>query len=641
MLADRARSVLIVEDERIVAKDLQQTLAGMGYDPFAIASSAEEAVARASERCPDVVLMDIRIKGRRDGIETAEILRQRFRVPVVYLTAHADDGTIDRAKKTEPYGYLLKPVNSAALRSGIELSLYKHEMEKRLRERERWFSTTLRSVADAVITVDLAGNVSFMNPVAEQLTGVKLQDALGRPARAIMRLDPNHSSPLDEALEQGKTTHMQESEVENGTGANRVMSDSAAPVVDEGQLLGAVMVLRDVTEQKLLQKKLELSDRLASLGTMAAGVAHELNNPLAVVVANAWLVGEEMTRVLAELREGHVPSAETLHRLEEAVAAQSELQASASRVGRIVSDLKTFIRPTQRPAGEADVARSIAWAIRATSHELRHRARIVTEAGEVRPVAIDEMKLGQLLVNLLLNAAHAISPGNVDANTVSVTARLATDGSVVIEVRDTGCGMAPEVLKRVFEPFFTTKPVGMGTGLGLSICHGFVASAGGDLQVESHVGEGSVVRVVVPVVKTAPRAAPAAVEPATDRRGRILVIDDEETVLRAIRRILKQHDVVGTERAREALGLLEGGKSFDIIFSDLMMPDMTGMAFYEELLRTRPEDAARVVFLTGGAITAEIADFLATVPNLRLEKPFGVVALRATVQQILSARPQA
>src|SRR6266567_478081 len=227
MLADRARSVLIVEDERIVAKDLQQTLAGMGYDAFAIASSAEEAVARASERCPDVVLMDIRIKGRRDGVETAEIMRQRFRVPVVYLTAHADDGTIDRAKKTEPYGYLLKPVNSAALRSGIELSLYKHEMEKRLRERERWFSTTLRSVADAVITVDLAGNVSFMNPVAEQLTGVKLRDALGRPARAIVRLDPTQSSPLDQALEQGKTTQLQESELENGTGANRVMRDSS------------------------------------------------------------------------------------------------------------------------------------------------------------------------------------------------------------------------------------------------------------------------------------------------------------------------------------------------------------------------------------------------------------------------------
>src|SRR5947199_3342458 len=213
-----------------------------------------------------------------------------------------------------------------------------YEWDKRLREWEWWFSTTLLSIADAVITVDLAGNVSFMNPVAEQLTGVKLQDALGRPARAIMRLDPNHSSPLDEALEQGKTTHIQEFELENDTEANRIISDSAAPVVDEGQLLGAVMVFRDVTEQKLLQKKLELSDRLASLGTMAAGVAHELNNPLAVVVANAWLVGEEMTRLLSELREGRVPSTETMRRLEEAGVAQSELQASASRAGRIVSD---------------------------------------------------------------------------------------------------------------------------------------------------------------------------------------------------------------------------------------------------------------------------------------------------------------
>jgi CheY-like chemotaxis protein len=171
MLSAQAHSILIVEDERIVAKDLQQTLAGMGYDAFAIASSADEALARASARCPDVVLMDIRIKGQRDGVEAAEILRARFGVPVVYLTAHADDATIERATRSEPYGYLLKPVKAAELRSAIEVSIYRHAMEKRLREREKWFSTTLRSLSDAVMTVDLAGNVSFMNPAAEQLTG--------------------------------------------------------------------------------------------------------------------------------------------------------------------------------------------------------------------------------------------------------------------------------------------------------------------------------------------------------------------------------------------------------------------------------------------------------------------------------------
>src|SRR5438552_8942313 len=139
MLADRARSVLIVEDERIVAKDLQQTLAGMGYDPFAIASSAEEAIARAAERCPDVVLMDIRIKGKRDGIETASLLKERFDVPVIYLTAHADQATLERAKRTEPGGYLVKPVKVAELRGAIEISVYRSQMERHLRAREHWF----------------------------------------------------------------------------------------------------------------------------------------------------------------------------------------------------------------------------------------------------------------------------------------------------------------------------------------------------------------------------------------------------------------------------------------------------------------------------------------------------------------------
>src|SRR5688572_4401634 len=146
-------AILVVEDERIVAKDLQQTLIALGYDAFAIASSAEQALARATERCPDLVLMDIRIQGKRDGVETAALLRERFSVPVVYLTAHADDTTMERARQTEPHAYLLKPVKSAELRSAIEVALHRHQLEQRLRERERWFSTTLQSIADAVITV--------------------------------------------------------------------------------------------------------------------------------------------------------------------------------------------------------------------------------------------------------------------------------------------------------------------------------------------------------------------------------------------------------------------------------------------------------------------------------------------------------
>src|ERR1044071_4829624 len=212
MASPQSHSVLIVEDERIVAKDLQHTLAAMGYDAFAIASSADEALNRAAEKCPDLVLMDIRIKGPHDGIETADLLRQRFGVPVVYLTAHADDATIERAKRTTPSGYLMEPVKSAELRAAIEVTIHRHEMEKQLAAAQRWFGTTLRSIDDAVITVDVDGEIAFVNPAGERLLGAAGDQAIGQPARARVRLrGPGQpASPLDEALAGRKTVAIAE-----------------------------------------------------------------------------------------------------------------------------------------------------------------------------------------------------------------------------------------------------------------------------------------------------------------------------------------------------------------------------------------------------------------------------------------------
>jgi C4-dicarboxylate-specific signal transduction histidine kinase len=329
--------VLIVEDERIVARDLQETLGDMGYDAYAIASSADEAVAKISERCPDVVLMDIRIKGKRDGIETAALLRERFELPVIYLTAHADEATIDRAKRTSPHGYLLKPVNTGELRGAIESSVYRHRLEKRARDRERWSSTT----------------------------------------------------------------------------------------------------------------------RLPSLESMAAGVAHELNNPLAVVMASTDLALEELERARAGGAAG----------LQEAKQLLEELHSSAARMGKIVGDLKAFARPVHRSFGQSDVRRAVEWSVRATSHELRDRARVEVKVGNVPPARADESRLGQVLVNLLVNAAHAIAPGNAGANHVLIECGM-EDGRIAIKVGDTGCGMAPDVLARAFEPFFTTRATRRQHGLG-------------------------------------------------------------------------------------------------------------------------------------------------------------------------------
>ncbi len=645
----KVTSVLVVEDERIVAKDIQQTLQGLGYDAFAIAASGDEAIARVAERCPDVVFMDIRIKGPLDGIETAQLLRTRFGIPVIYLTAHADDATIDRAKKTEPFGYLMKPVTAAELRSAVEVAVYVHEMERQVRERERWYATTLRSMADAVIAVDLDASITFVNPAAEVLIGMDRGDVLGRPVQDVVRLLDGQAqslpeTPLETALRERKAAMVGELGLLNvATGTVRQIGDSAAPVIDDDRMLGAVMVFRDVTEEMRIQSQLEVADRLASLGTMAAGVAHEVNNPLAVVVTNALYVDEELKRCVRELESSQSgPSERVKRRLDEIMEALGDIQTAGSRISRIVADLSAFARPASKTSGRADMIEAVKWGIRATATELRHRARVVTELNPVPAVEGDEARLGQVFVNLLVNAAHAIPPGNVGENQVFIGSRTDESGRVVIEVRDTGTGIAEEIRDRIFEPFFTTKPVGSGTGLGLSICSSIVRSCGGEMEVESRVGQGATFRVILPAARAGEPGADAVAEPArAPPRGRILVVDDEEIVLRAIRRSLRPHDVVCVLSAREALALLDAGQTFDLILSDLVMQQMTGIDFYEALLRNHPEMTQKVVFLSGGAISKRIEDFLRVVPNAKLDKPIAVADLVSTVQRLLAEQAAA
>lgn len=636
----RTLSVLVVEDERIVALDLQQTLQRMGYDAYAIAASADEALERASERRPDVVLMDIRIKGERDGIETAALLRELFGVPVVYLTAHADDATIDRAKHTEPYGYLLKPVKSAELRSVLEVSHYKYEMERRLRERERWFSTTLRSIADGVVAVNVAGEVTFMNPAAEELTGITLDQAMARPVRDVVRLvDLLEASPLERALEGRTAVHLKEASLASVAGDSpRIISDSAAPVIDNGQLLGAVMVFKDITQQKSLQRQLESADRLASLGTMAAGVAHEVNNPLTSLLESARYAGEETRRLLEVLRARDVidPGAEAA--LAHAIDANSEIVTTARRIAQIVGDLMAFSRPRQESAESGDVRQAVEWALRTTAPLLRHRARVRVEVEDPLPsVALEETKLGQVLVNLLINAAHALPVGNRDAHEVRVVARRAGEERVVVEVHDSGVGMSADVVARVFEPFFTTKGPGVGTGLGLAVCHGIVVAAGGVLRVTSHEGKGSVFTTELPARGAPPEPLRPATLVAVEQRARVLVIDDEELLLRAFKRVLRRHEVVAVRSAADALAVLEQDQRFDAILSDVMMPTMTGVQLFEAIVVRWPELASRFVFVSGGVVDAEVARFLESVPNPRLDKPFEQSQVERLLQELLAS----
>jgi len=618
--------ILVVEDEGIVAWDIQKSLGDLGFEVTGVAGTAEEALKLASESRPDLVLMDIHIRGPEDGIAAAEALRTRFGMAVVYLTAHGDAETIERARRTAPLAYLIKPFKKTELYSSVQIALARHQLELQLRERERLWATTLRSITDAVVTTDAAGNVAFVNPAAEALTGWAQADAAGRSLSEVLQLRDERTSaplaPLERALRERAACAV-EALLLRRDGMVRPVSGSLAPVVDADAVRGSVTVLRDLTEQRHTQARLEQQDRLASLGALAAGVAHEINNPLAFITANLSYVVEEL---------GHLP-AEQQGPLSDVLAALSEANDGAKRVARIVADLRQLSLPPEAGEMEANVQQSVEWAVDVSTPQWKHCARVVRDLQPVPPAAIDRTRLGQVLVNLLVNAAHAIEPGHADRNEIRVRTFTDVQGRAVVEVEDTGAGMPEDVRTQLFTPFFTTKARGKGTGLGLSICHGIAQSVGADLEVWSEVGRGSTFRLSIP-----PAFAPAApkvkeLRPAAPAspRGRVMAIDDETPVLRAIERALGgRHVVRCVASAREALDELaaKAAPEYDVILCDLMMPQMTGSDFYRLLKTARPDLVDRVIFLTGGTFTPSMDQFIQEVTNLRVDKPFDLDHLR-------------
>jgi signal transduction histidine kinase len=509
--------IMVVEDESIVAKDLEMTLKRLGYSVPATASSAADALRKAGQFRPDLVLMDIHLHGEVDGIAAARRLRSEMNIPVIYLTAYADDDTVERARDTEPFGYLLKPFNERELRSMLEVALYKHDAEARLRH----------------------------------------------------------------------------------------------------------------------------SDRMASIGTMAAGVAHEINNPLAYVIANLDFAAKAVAAATAELAALPPPPAggePLLDRLRGASTAIDDAVIGADRVRKIVADVSRFAHAKATDREPVDLWDALESAIRLSSHHIQHHALIVRDPGRTPRVLASTQALEQVFINLLVNAAQSMPEGRPQANRIHVLTRTDGEGRAVVELSDTGTGITSEDQARIFDPFFTTKPIGLGTGLGLSICHRIIADLGGTITVESAVGRGTVFRIVLPAAPAQPTAAhtPAPARDLKAPRGQLLIIDDDAKVLAMLDRVLsRRHDVTLARDGAEALALLVAGKRFDLILCDLMMPRMNGMELYERVVALVPDQASDFVFLCGGAVTQRAADFLEAHADQRFDKPFQLQELEAMIAERL------
>jgi len=381
--------------------------------------------------------------------------------------------------------------------------------------------------------------------------------------------------------------------------------------------------LRDAAarrERARMQEQLMVSDRMASVGILAAGVAHEINNPLAAVIANLDLALGDLDSVMPE-------SLRTMLRDE-----IGDARDAAERVRNIVRDLRIFSRSNDERGGPVDVAKVMDSTLRMASNEIRHRAKVVRDYKRVPPVEGSDARLGQVFLNLVVNAAQALPEGKADRNEIRVSIARIGD-RVRVAVSDTGPGVPADVMKRIFSPFVTTKPASIGTGLGLSICHRIVTSLGGTITVESPPGGGATFVVMLPFAAAAEDGAtqPLPLHIAS-RRGRVLVVDDDAMVARAIQRSLSNaHDLTAVMRGADALERIRRGERFDVIICDLMMPEMTGMELHAELVRAAPDQARAIIFLTGGAFTAGAQEFLEGVENQRIEKPFESAYLAAVI----------
>ncbi|NOY25487.1 MAG: PAS domain S-box protein [Oligoflexia bacterium] len=525
-------------------------------------------------------------------------------------------------------------------------------VQRALQRSERSFRELIEQSPEA-ITVHRDGRFVYVNPTVVQMLGYDShRDLVGQPVSAIVH-------PDDRAVVAARIQQMMLSGLPAPPREERFVRKDGSVVLVE--VIGLVLeyhgqpsfvaIGRDLTERQALRTRMMEMDRMIAVGTLAAGVGHEINNPLTYVDANIHVALERIVDLQA-LTDGAVDVASVSRQLRVGLAELQQVLGDAShgseRIRVVVEDLRNLSQDQDDDRVPVPIQEILSTAIKMARHEVRHRARLVTDFDTLPMVVGNASRLGQVFLNLLVNAAQSIPVGHADRHQVSVRARQVGD-QVAIEISDSGAGIDPKDLSKLFDPFFTTKPIGQGTGLGLAICRQIVDDHGGRIQAESTLGQGSLFRVLLPVAPAlqeqagavaAPAAPASAASPALAKeahRGHILIVDDEPMIARLAKRILgAQHRIETLESAQEALDRIQSGTRYDLVLCDLMMPSMTGMELYQRVLEYDPTMARRMVFMTGGAFTPQARSFLAEHGRPQVDKPFDPSALRALVAGILS-----
>jgi PAS domain S-box-containing protein len=475
------------------------------------------------------------------------------------------------------------------------------------------------------IFVHRDGRLVHVNPAQVRMLGYeRANEILGKRIEGLIHPDDRHGASTHLAAAHksdagpmhwlGRLLRKDETSVE--------VEMSSLPITFDGRpaLLSSV---RDMSERRQLIAHMMETDRISATGTLGAGVGHAINHPLAQVLGN-------LEFALTALRELGDPA---LAEVEQAIEAA---RAGSLRIKEVTRDLRSLTRSEAPALAPVNLRATIESAVKMVAHELRHRAALVLDLQPTPHVQGDEARLGQVLVNLLVNAAHAIEEGTKGAEIRVRTAFDAATSRVIVEVTDTGSGIDEAVRDHLFDPFVTTKPRSRGRGLGLAICRQIVEAHRGEISFQTQRGRGTTFRVVLPV-SDAPSAS-AAAEPAPTAQGRVLIIDDDAMLVQAFGRVLcTEQEVVGVTSGREGLEqLATAGPPFDVILCDLMMPELSGMDVFERVEASDPATARRFLFMTGGAFSPHAQQFVQKHQEHTIAKPIRADALRQLVGRRMS-----
>ena len=622
--------IMVVEDETIVSRGIQLALGNLGYETSPAARTGEQAVARALAEKPDLVLMDISLKGEMDGIEAAQQIRAASDIPIIFLTAYADDEKIERSKRSDPFGYIIKPFDERELKVALETGLHKARMEQRLKESEAKYRLIVENQNDLVVKFDPEGHLLFVTPSYCETFGRKESEFIGKKFMPLIHEDDRKRVAESIAsLKNPPHTTYHESRAMTVKGW-RWFGWSIRAVLDEqSALMENISVGRDVTEMKQLEERLRQAQKMEAIGTLAGGIAHNFNNILSSILG------------FTELSLDEVEKGSGLH------DNLNEVFMAGIRARDQVRQILTFSRQSDQKTAPMDMGTVIKEATALLRASIPTTVQMETEIPEKNFIIEgNTTQIHQVIINLCTNAAQAMEKAGGRLAVILERVELevndnaagATSGKyVLLTVSDTGCGMAPDVMERIFDPYFTTRKTGKGSGMGLALVHGIVTSHNGHMDVESSEGKGTVFRLYLPLLDQ-PEGNSKSLngnEPPVGHEH-ILVVDDEPQIVSFQKQVLEGlgYRVKAETDSMAALAAFRSAPgTFDALVTDMTMPGMTGEGLARELRKIRPD--IPIILCTGYSASISEEKAMKKGINAFLLKPVNRGDLAVTLRKVL------